>query len=134
MREKPPQNPTANSLGVQYQAFLAVSESITAHRDLAALFRDLVLLGIMLSVGGAAWMTLTSTFTVAAQTVVPAWMRARALAMYLLVFNGGMAVGSVLWGVIAARASTPLALMSAALGLILGLTTMIRYRLVTGEA
>ncbi len=58
----------------------------------------------------------------------------RALAMYLLVFNGGMAVGSALWGVIAARASTPLALMSAALGLILGLTTMIRYRLVTGEA
>src|SRR5437867_5343349 len=43
MREEPLQNPTANSLGVQYQAFLAVSESITAHRDLAALFRDLVL-------------------------------------------------------------------------------------------
>ena len=43
MREEPLQNLTANSLGVQYQAFLAVSESITAHRDLAALFRDLVL-------------------------------------------------------------------------------------------
>jgi len=41
MREQPPQNSTATSLGVQYQAFLAVSESITAHRDLAALFRDL---------------------------------------------------------------------------------------------
>ena len=99
-----------------------------------AFMRNIVLLGIVMGVGGAAWMTLTSTFTVAAQTVAPAWMRARALAMYLLVFNGGMAVGSALWGVIAARASTPLALMSAALGLILGLTTMIRYRLVTGEA
>ena len=98
-----------------------------------AFMRNIVLLGIMMGVGGAAWMTLTSTFTVAAQTVVPAWMRARALAMYLLVFNGGMAVGSALWGVIAARASIPLALMSAAFGLILGLTTLTRYRLVTAE-
>ena len=98
-----------------------------------AFMRNIVLLGIMMGVGGAAWMTLTSTFTVAAQTVVPAWMRARALAMYLLVFNGGMAVGSALWGVIAARASIPLALMSAALGLILSLATRKHYRLVRGE-
>ncbi len=42
MREEPLQNLTANSLGVQYQAFLAVSESITAHSDLATLFCDLV--------------------------------------------------------------------------------------------
>jgi formate hydrogenlyase transcriptional activator len=41
MREEQPQNSATNSLITQYQALLAVSESITAHRDLAALFRDL---------------------------------------------------------------------------------------------
>ncbi|HJY82777.1 MAG TPA: MFS transporter [Candidatus Binatia bacterium] len=99
-----------------------------------AFLRQVVLLCAAMSMAGVAWMVLTSTFNVTAQTVVPAWVRARALAVYLLVFNGGMAAGSVLWGVVAARVGTPMALVSAAVGLILGLTVMRRYRLVTAEA
>jgi Transmembrane secretion effector len=60
-------------------------------------------------------------------------VRARAIAAYLLVFNGGMAAGSALWGIVAARVGTPMAFVSAAVGLILGLTVMRCYRLVTGE-
>jgi hypothetical protein len=70
-----------------------------------------------------------STFTVAVQTVVPAWVRARALAMYMLVFQGGMAIGSVVWGAVASHTSIPTALLSAAVGLIVGLTALARYRL-----
>ncbi len=52
-------------------------------------------------VGGVAWVTEMSSFNVAAQTVLPGWVRARALAAYLLVFQGGMALASMLWGTVA---------------------------------
>src|SRR6266566_89928 len=44
---------------------------------------------------GIAWMSVLSSFNVAVQTVTPGWVRARALAVYLLVFMSGMAGGSV---------------------------------------
>ncbi len=50
---------------------------------------------------GVGWMCTNSTLSTAAQTSLPAWVRARALAVYLLVFQGAMAVGSVVWGEIA---------------------------------
>jgi hypothetical protein len=49
-----------------------------------------------MTAGGMAWMVLMSTLTVAVQTAVPAWVRARALAVYMLVFQGDMAAGSAL--------------------------------------
>jgi len=79
--------------------------------------------------GGIAWMALMSSFNVLAQTSVPGWVRARALALYLLVIQGGMAGGSVLWGVIAEHVGIPNALLIATLGLMLGITTAARYPL-----
>jgi MFS family permease len=83
--------------------------------------------------GGAAWMTVMSTFSVAVQTAVPGWVRARALAVYMLVFQGGLAAGSALWGAIATHRNIPLALQCAAVGLVVGLLAMFRYRLQTGD-
>jgi hypothetical protein len=71
--------------------------------------------------GGIAWMTLMSIFNISAQTVVPAWVRARALAIYLLVFFGGMALGSAFWGAVATRIGIQSALLCAATALIVGL-------------
>src|SRR5258708_28172508 len=48
--------------------------------------------------GGVAWMSVNSNLNTSAQTSLPAWVRARALGAYLLVVQGGMAVGSVVWG------------------------------------
>jgi hypothetical protein len=53
--------------------------------------------------GGVAWMTVMSTFNVCAQVEPPAWVRARALSYYLLVFQGALAVGSGAWGALADR-------------------------------
>ncbi len=82
-----------------------------------------------MAVGGASWMSLMSTLNVAAQTSVPAWVRARALSIYLLVFQGGLAIGSVLWGTVAARLGVHWALSCAALSLMLGLAAIPRFRL-----
>lgn len=82
--------------------------------------------------GGVAWMTVMSTFSVAVQTAVPAWVRARALAVYMLVVQGGLAAGSALWGAVATHRSIPLALRCAAVGLVIGVLAMVRYRLQAG--
>ncbi len=83
----------------------------------------------VMAIGGVGWIALMSSLNAAAQTALPGWVRARGLAFYLLVFQGGMALGSVIWGVTAERAGTPTALLVAAGGLTAGLLTMIRYPL-----
>ncbi len=98
-----------------------------------AYVHDMALLCPAMIAGGAAWMTLMSTFNVTVQTAVPDWVRARALAAYLLIFQGGTAAGSALWGTVAARTGLSVALLGAAVGLLGGLVAMVRYRLVLGD-
>ncbi|MEM1222314.1 MAG: MFS transporter [Verrucomicrobiota bacterium] len=73
----------------------------------------LVLLPIMF-LGGASWLSLLSTFNVGAQATLPPWVRGRALSVYLLIFFGGMALGSLLWGAVAGLIGTNNALVAAA--------------------
>ena len=47
---------------------------------------------------GIGWVAASSTAQAAAQLVAPPWVRARALAIYQLAFNGALAFGSMLWG------------------------------------
>jgi MFS family permease len=100
---------------------------------LLAYARNFALLCGVMALGGVAWMALMSTLNVAAQTTVPAWVRARAMAVYLLMFQGGMAVGSALWGAVATRTGIPAALSYSALGLLVGLLATVRYRLTAAE-
>ncbi len=91
--------------------------------------RIAVLVGGSLFVGGIAWMALLSTFNVAAQTATAGWVRARVLGVYMLVFFGGWACGSALWGWIASRVGISLTLLISAVGLVVGLTTGLRFKL-----
>ena len=88
---------------------------------------------LVLFTAGAAWIGILACFNVVAQTMCPSWMRARALSMYLLVLQGGMAVGSAIWGALASRQGVPAALMWSALAMIVGLTTIVRHRLTRAE-
>ncbi|WP_144186802.1 MFS transporter [Elioraea rosea] len=63
---------------------------------------------------GLGWIVAVTTLNVAAQGVLPAWVRARGLALYLTAFYGAMAAGSVGWGRLADAASVPLTLAAAA--------------------
>jgi predicted MFS family arabinose efflux permease len=80
-------------------------------------------------IGGVAWLGILACLNVAAQTMCPNWVRARALSMYLLVLQGGMALGSTVWGALATRMGVPDALLCSAAALLLGLTTIRRHRL-----
>ncbi|WP_386083553.1 MFS transporter [Vreelandella sp. F11] len=66
---------------------------------------------------GAAWITALTTLNGVAQAILPNWVRGRSLAVYLTVFNGAMAAGSLAWGIIAQGIGVPLALLSGAAGL-----------------
>jgi MFS family permease len=95
--------------------------------------RNLPLLCLIATIGGTAWILLVSCFNVAAQEASPAWVRARALGAYLVVYQGGTAIGSLLWGVLAASLGDPLAILLAALGAILGLAAGLRWHLADSE-
>ena len=88
---------------------------------------------LVLFTAGAAWIGILACFNVVAQTMCPSWMRARALSMYLLVLQGGMAIGSAIWGEVASRQGVPEALAWSALAMVLGLATIRRHRLTATE-
>jgi MFS family permease len=81
---------------------------------------------------GAAWTSTMSTINVSVQLAVPAWVQARALGTYMVTFQGGMALGSILWGYIAEHTSTPIALATAAGGLLITFPFARRYRILHG--
>ena len=86
---------------------------------------------LLMLAGGIGWMCTNSTLSTAAQTSLPAWVRARALAVYLLVFQGAMAVGSVIWGEIASRLGLRTTLAIAAVTLLAAAAATVRLKLVS---
>ncbi|WP_397453891.1 MFS transporter [Pseudomonas sp. NA-150] len=85
-----------------------------------ASFRDFIALVPVMLLSGCAWIAVLSSLQVAAQTSVPAWVRARALSVYILAFFGSMAAGGTLWGLIASHSSISTALMAAGALLLAG--------------
>jgi predicted MFS family arabinose efflux permease len=80
-------------------------------------------------VAGVAWIGILACLNIAAQTMTPPWVRARALSVYLLALQGGMAAGSALWGELASSFGLPVAMSCAGLGLVAGLLTRPKFPL-----
>jgi MFS family permease len=78
---------------------------------------------------GLAWICAVATLNLVAQTACTAWVRARVISMYVLVLQGGLALGSAVWGVVAARAGVQFAVTAGALALAAGLLLAPWYRL-----
>jgi MFS family permease len=109
---------------------VAAGTAISAAVALAlAYVHDVRLLSISMLVMGAAWLSVMSSLQVAAQMALPAWVRARGLALFLAVFQGAMAVGSVLWGLLAEYVGMSLALALAAAGALAGVLATWRLRI-----
>jgi MFS family permease len=76
--------------------------------------------GVLLALGGAAWVWAFSVLNVAAQLAVPRWVQGRALAVYQIAVQGGMAGASVLWGVAAEHWGLHVALWGGAASMLAG--------------
>ena len=92
------------------------------------------LAGAVMFGAGLAWIGMLTSLNVAAQMASPGCVKARALAVYLLVFQGAMTGGSILWGTLASRSSVTGALMIAAGGLALTILLALRWRLPSDAA
>jgi MFS family permease len=101
---------------------LAAVTLLLAYAHLAAVA------AIALVVGGACWVLALSTLNSLYQLSLPGWIKARGMSFYLMVFQGGGAIGSAIMGVIAARAGLAPTLTIAAAGLALGPLAALRWR------
>jgi MFS family permease len=81
-----------------------------------ALNQDQLIAPLLLFCAGVAWIAVLTNLNVAAQSVLPNWVRARGLAVYLMVHFGAMTAGSALWGLAAQETSITTALLVAAGG------------------
>jgi len=86
-------------------------------------------IGIAMIAGGVAWIAMMASLNGAAQTAAPAWVRARALGFYLIVFQGGLGLGSALWGFAAEHVGASIALASSAGAAVVGLVAIRRWPL-----
>jgi MFS family permease len=94
-----------------------------------AYVQNVGLLAVAMLATGAAWISILSALQVSAQMTLPAWVRARGLAAFVVVFMGGMALGSLLWGQVATRIGIPATLTTAASGMLIAIGLTWRYKL-----
>ena len=88
----------------------------------------------LLFVLGAAWIGALTTLNGTIQAILPNWVRGRGLAIYLTVFNGASAAGSLAWGLAAESLGIPATLVAAAAALLAVTALNRRAPLPVGEA
>jgi MFS family permease len=87
-----------------------------------------VIVAVALAVGGLAWILALSTLNSLYQLTLPGWVKARGMSFYLIVFQGGNAVGSAVLGITAEHLGLSPTLLMAAAALALGPLVGLRYR------
>jgi predicted MFS family arabinose efflux permease len=107
---------TAGSIGLACVALVLGYVHVTA------------LAAISLAVAGMAWILALSTLNSLYQLTLPQWIKARGLSFYLIVFQGGNAVGSAVLGITAQHLGLSPTLLIAGAGLALGPLAGLRYR------
>jgi predicted MFS family arabinose efflux permease len=83
-------------------------------------------------IAGVAWIAILATINVSAQVALPAWVRGRGLSIFGTVMFGSLTFGSAVWGKVAAMTSLPAALLGAALGALIAVPLLWRWKLQTG--
>ncbi len=80
-------------------------------------------------VAGFNWVIVPTNFNIATQLAVPAWIKGRAMGMYVLVLWGSMSLGSMIFGRLASSIGQRWSLFAAGVGVILGSIAIIWLRL-----
>lgn len=98
-----------------------------------ATVRSFIMVLAIMTAGGIAWLILISVFSIAVQAVIPSWVRGRVLSVFMLVFFGGFAGGSMLWGFLAVMIGIPFTLGGVSILLLIAIVLIQKYKLPTGE-
>jgi len=81
-----------------------------------AALKSVALLSVAILFGGAAWTAIMSLMTTVMQNLAPDWVRARAMAVFMLIYMGTWTVGSTFWGYVASRHGTHFSFITASIG------------------
>jgi MFS family permease len=84
----------------------------------AALAMTPVVVGIVVTLNGACWMTVIANNGASVQMILPNFMRARGMAVHQMVFFGALVLGAILWGKVANQWSAQTALVISSLSLL----------------
>ncbi|GAA4459530.1 MFS transporter [Nibrella saemangeumensis] len=82
---------------------------------------------------GIAWLLTLTSLNVTIQLNLPKWVQARVLSIYMLAFQGGLALGSLVWGNVADQYGLSTALLLAAGWLVLVTLLPLFFRLPYGQ-
>jgi MFS family permease len=82
---------------------------------------------------GVGWILVLATVNVSAQQALPDWMRARGLAVFLMMFFGSMSLGATFWGWFAGITSIMNALFAAGIGAVVFIALSYRFKLQQGQ-
>jgi hypothetical protein len=94
-----------------------------------AMTASAIVAGVAMVAAGVSWLVLLTSFNVATRLNVARWVQARALGVYLLSFQGSMALGSAVWGLTAGSAGLSRTLVLASVLLVAGLVATPLWRL-----
>ena len=100
----------------------------------AAMCRQLPLLFVFMLIGGVGWLVFLATLNATTRLEVPSWIEARALALYLMAFQGSIALGSLVWGALASKLGSRNTLLAAGVILMLTIAARAQYKLQSAEA
>jgi predicted MFS family arabinose efflux permease len=81
-------------------------------------------------VAGFNWVIVPTNFNIATQMAAPAWIKGRAMGVYVLVLWGSMSLGSFIFGQVASGIGQRWSLFAAGVGVIIGSFAIIWLRLV----
>jgi MFS family permease len=95
-----------------------------------ALTPSLLIACIAMLIAGFNWVIVPTNFNIATQLAVPAWIKGRAMGMYVLVLWGSMAAGPAVFGKIGDHVGPRMALASAGLGVLAASVLILWLRLV----
>ncbi|HEV8165428.1 MAG TPA: MFS transporter [Actinomycetota bacterium] len=105
-----PTNATLGAGAVAYAAALAMLVLVPSFP---------AALGILV-LSGLSWMAVTSTLQADLQLILPAWVRARGIAIYVVIFMAAQTVGALLWGLVANQVGLAPAVLFAAVAVLVG--------------
>ncbi|MDE1764267.1 MAG: MFS transporter [Thaumarchaeota archaeon] len=108
---------------------IAATVLMAAAMALMSFFHDAIPIFLGVFAYGTSLIVITSSLNFVAYNSVSSWVKTRVVSVHQLVYWGGVAFGSIIWGIVAEVWGIPMALLAAACGLVIGLIFSIRFKL-----
>ena len=87
--------------GLSIFSKLPIMSALAVAAMVAALAMTPIVVGAVVALNGACWITVIANNGTSVQMILPNYMRARGMAVHQMVFFGAMVLGALLWGKIA---------------------------------